>query len=315
MRRFTSVLAYAPEGAGTAAVQLAAGLAAATDAELTLTDVVENMPASTRRFVPRGWDIPKLVRAGREAHLERMAARVRRLGVEPALAIATGSPVSALVREVTRDGHDLLAVDATDADRREVAGSIARGLVRECPCPVLLATPPRRHRRRLRILVAVNTDPFIKGAAAINKTLLETASWFARCQDGELHVLHVWAPYGEQAMRRSGLNPRAIEEAIGGMREQAQRELERGIAPFHEHCSPDHVHLAKGDPRLEVARFARAHRFDLLVIGTAGRKRLMARVIGNTAEAVLTRIPCSMLVINPMTIGSGRRSGRRGRGE
>jgi universal stress protein E len=308
MRRFTNVLAYAPEGAGSAAVKLAAELALATDATLTLTDVIEKMPASARRFVPPGWDIPKLERAGRQAHLERMAARVRRLGLDPAVVMTTGSPVPALVREVERNGHDLLAVDASDADRRESVGTIARGLVRECPCPVLLARAPRRHRRRLRVLVAVNTDPFVKGAASVNRTLVETAAWFARCQGGELHVLHVWAPYGEQAMHRSGLNQTEMNRAIARMREQARRDLVRGIAPFREHFSPHHVHLAKGDPRREVARFAVAHRFDLLVMGTAGRKRLMARVIGNTAEAVLTRIPCSMLVVNPAMSAPTRRS-------
>jgi universal stress protein E len=109
-------------------------------------------------------------------------------------------------------------------------------------------------------------------------------------------------------MRRSGMDDAEMEDAIARMREQARRDLVRGIAPFHDLFLPEHVYLVQGAPGLEVARFA-AHRFDLLVIGTAGRKRLMARVIGNTAEAVLTRIPCSMLVVKPATAASARRVG------
>jgi nucleotide-binding universal stress UspA family protein len=42
-----------------------------------------------------------------------------------------------------------------------------------------------------------------------------------------------------------------------------------------------------------------ARRFDLLVMGTVARAGRGARLIGNTAEAVLARLPCSMLVLRP----------------
>jgi nucleotide-binding universal stress UspA family protein len=307
MRPFTNVLAYTPEGAGNAAVQAAARLTVATNAELTLTDVIEDMPAAARRYVPRGWDIPKLVRAEKQAHLERTAARVCRLGVEPEIVMLSGSPVKALVREVARSRHDLLAADASDSGRRESIGTTALGLVRECPCPVLLARPSHR-RRRPRVLVAVNAAPLgMKGADMVNRTLLETALWLAECQGGELHVLHVWSPYGERAMLRGGLNPTEMHQFVAGMREQARHDLEPSLAPFREHISRGHIHFQKGDPRKAIARFAIAHRIDLLVIGTAGRKGLMARVIGNTAEAVLARIPCSMLVVRPTSVAGSRR--------
>jgi universal stress protein E len=306
MRPITNVLAYTPEGAGTAAVQAAARLALATSAELTLCDVIEEMPDSARRFAPRGWDIPKLVRAEKQAHLERTAARARRLGVDSRIVMLSGSPATALVREVVQSQHDLVVTDASDRDRRESIGAVARGLVRECPCPVLLARPSRR-RRRPRVLVAINASTLgIKGADAVNRMLLESAMWFAECQGGELHVLHVWAPYGEQAMLRGGLNSDRIHEIIAGMRELAREDLERTLGPYLEHVTRAHVHLQKGDPNREIARFAAAHRFDLLVIGTAGRKGLKARVIGNTAEAVLTRIPCSMLVVRPTSATASR---------
>jgi nucleotide-binding universal stress UspA family protein len=234
------------------------------------------------------------VRAEKQAHLERTAGRVRRLGVDPAITMLAGPRAKALVREVVRGRYDLLATDHSARDP-----GTAVGLVRDCPCPVLLARPSDR-RRGHRVLVAVDAGMTSATAtAAVNHQLLEMGSWLAECQGSELHVLHVWAPYGERSLRRSGVTGAEMQKFFAGIRAEALEDLEPSLAPFRERIPPRHVHLVKGDARVEIARFAAAHRVDLLVIGTVARKGLMARVIGNTAEALLTRIPCSMLVIKP----------------
>ena len=300
-RHFRNVLVNTPEGAGDAAVRWVARLAAATSAKLTLTDVVEPPPAAVRRYVPPGWHIPRLVRAEKQAHLDRTAARVRRLGVDPAIVMLSGSRTKALVREVARGHHDLLATDVSAPHR-----GTAIGLVRECPCPVLLARPSTRRRRR-RVLVAVDAGmSSADTTAAFNHALLEMGAWLAECQGGELHVLHVWVPYGERSLRRSGVTAPEIQKFFAGIRAEALEDLEPSLAPFREQIPVDHVHLVKGDPRIEIARFAAAHGIDLLVIGTVARKGLMARVIGNTAEALLATIPCSMLVMKPVRGGRRR---------
>jgi nucleotide-binding universal stress UspA family protein len=299
IRRFTKVLAHTPVTEGDSAARWVARLATATGAELTLADVIEPMPPAARRFVPRGWDVPKLVRAEKETHLERIAARVRRGGIDPSIVILRGSPANALVREVTRGHYDLLATDASASHKHASTGATAMGLVRQSPCPVLLARPSRKHRRP-RVLVAVDAGiSSTRGTAALNRTLIETGLWLADCQGGDLHVLHVWTPYGERTMRRSGVASAEIQQFVNGFREQARQDLEPSLAPFHGRISSGRVHLEKGDPRVEIPRFAVAQRTDLLVIGTVARKGLMARVVGNTAEAVLMDVPCSMLVIKP----------------
>ena len=68
------------------------------------------------------------------------------------------------------------------------------------------------------------------------------------------------------------------------------------------------MHLVKGDPRAVIADFAASHHIDLLVVGSVGRSGVAGRIIGNTAESVMTQLPCSMLVIKP---DAGRARGRR----
>jgi universal stress protein E len=297
--RFKKLLVAITEDAGDAAVQYTARLAVRARTDLTLVDVMEDVPRFVRPLLPRGWNVPKVIRAQKRASLERSAARARRLGVEPAVVLLTGPRSKAIVREVVHGGHDLLAADAATSDGPDSVDTTAARLVRECPCPVLLVRPSRR-RRRARVLVAVDAGPWrMKGTDEINPGLFDAALWFAEHLMGELHVLHVWAPYAERFMRRAGLTPAAMRQFVADAREQASKDLEDTVAPFREHIAPAHVHLEEGDPRKEIVRLAAAHRFDLLVIGTVARSGLAGRLIGNTAESVLARVPCSILVVRP----------------
>jgi len=149
-------------------------------------------------------------------------------------------------------------------------------------------------------LVAVDTAPWVaKGTGALTAKLLETAVWFAEKHDGELHVVHAWVPYGERMMLGAGVNDAEARHFFAGQREEVREDLERALAPFHAHIAPARVHLVKGDPRVVIGDFATSHRIDLLVMGTVARSGVAGRLIGNTAEAVLSQLPCSMLVVKP----------------
>ena len=285
-----------------ASVRYVARLAAATSADLTIADVIEDVPPIARRLLPRSWNLPALVRAQKQARIESTAAIARRLGVVPKTVLLTGSPIKALVREVLRGGHDLLAVGAASSGSVDCIGASATRLMREAPCPVLLVHPARRWRRP-RVLVAIDTGPWVsKRTSALTAKLIKTGLWIAAKHGGELHVLHAWVPYGERMLTRAGVSDAEARRFLAGQREEVrQEELEPTLAPFRAHISPARVHLVKGDPRVAIADFATSHRIDLLVMGTVARSGVAGRIIGNTAEAVLNQLPCSMLVVKPDT--------------
>jgi universal stress protein E len=294
---FTNLLLCVTED-DDAAVRYVARLAAATGASLTIADVIEDTPPIARRLLPRSWNLPALVRTQKQARIERSAALARRLGAVPKTVLVTGSPIKALVREVVRGGHDLLAVGASSGTVQCVGMSATR-LLREAPCPVLLVRASRR-RRRPRVLVAVDPATWVgKDNRALTAKLLETAIWLAEKHEGELHVLHVWVPYGERMILRAGVTTAEARSFFAGQREEARQDLQRALAPFHAHIAPARVHLVKGDPRVMIADFATAHHTELLVVGTVARSGVAGRIIGNTAEAVLSQLPCSMLVVKP----------------
>jgi nucleotide-binding universal stress UspA family protein len=319
MAGFTNLLFCATEN-GDAAVRYVARLAAAASADLTIVDVMEELPPVARRLIPGSWNLPALVRAEKQARIESSAALARRLGARATAAVLSGSPIEALVREMVRGGHDLLAVGAGTSGTVQCVGASATRLLRETPGPVLLVHPSRR-RRRPRVLVAVDIDLWSSaGKAALTAKLVEAAVWFAEKHDGELYVMHAWVPYGEGMMIRAGVNDGEARRFLAGIREEARQDLERALAPFSAHIDPARVHLVKGDPRVAIAGFASSHGIDLLVVGTVARSGVARRIIGNTAEAVLSQMPCSMLVIKPDDASTWRRrstrqsTGRRAKG-
>jgi nucleotide-binding universal stress UspA family protein len=275
---------------------------------MTLADVLEEMPPAVRRFVPKGWNLQVLARAEKRDGLERSAASMRRFGVKPRLALLDGSPAKALVDEVVRGRHDLLVMDAPWFDDAPPDRMTATRVARECPCPVLFAYEPRR--RPPRVLVAIDVGPWPGRATdQLNLALMRVAIRFIEALGGELHVLHVWEPYGESLMRRGGLSDSEMRQYVLDSRAGVRDDLERAVAPFRHWIAPAHVHLERGDPRRVIAAFAKRHRIDLIVIGTVERRGLSGRVIGNTGETILTKAPCSVVLVGPRWPVSSRRRG------
>jgi universal stress protein E len=57
-------------------------------------------------------------------------------------------------------------------------------------------------------------------------------------------------------------------------------------------------HVLSGIPHKVISLFARRNAFDVVVLGTVYRDRL-DRLIGSTAESVLNRASCSLMIVKP----------------
>jgi nucleotide-binding universal stress UspA family protein len=299
MRPFINALVFVPGGPTDPALQHARRIAVAHGASITVADVLTQPPAYQRALLRRQWKttFSEMLRARKTATLERVAARLRRVGVESRIRVLEGSPVRALVREVVQAHHDLLAVAASAPGAIHSAGTTAKRLVRECPCPTLLARPSRR--RRHRVLVAIDTQPSSRSHATFNALLLETAIAVAKLEQADLHVLHAWELSDQRYRRRQGLTAAETAQLVMKAREAALEALQRTIAPYRRHLPAKQVHLERGAPKQVISTVAVKHGIDLLVIGTVARSGLARHLIGNTAEALLAGMPCSMLVVRP----------------
>jgi universal stress protein E len=306
MRRFRSILcAISADAASAATVQRAASLAENNQASLTLVD--------TRAPTPRTGTDPTATRAERLRLLETLTAAYReRLPIR--CEVPDTADAETLIRTVLRDGHDLLikrAVPVGLVDKLMARDDIR--LLRQCPCPVWL-TRPEDSPNYGCILVAIDYDPERPETldAPLNRQLLELAASLALSDFAELNVVHVWDAPGEGLVRAWSDDPdEASERYVGAVHARHRLALGRVRDILRAYLGADaygylapNLQLERGAAYAAIPEAAARLGADLVVIGTVGRGSVAGWLIGNTAEALLGRLACSVLAVKPPEFAS-----------
>ena len=218
-----------------------------------------------------------------------------------------------IIREVLRYDHDLVikipeAPDWLD----QLFGSEDMHLLRKCPCPVWLIKPVAQKTYR-RILAAVDLDDTPvsteqRSQGELNQQVLDLASSMALSEFSELHIVHAWEATGEDMLRGPLIH--MPEEKARTFIEQERQKRETGLNRLIHEVSNNlgqetfsylkpRTHLIKGQVRQQIPALARQIEADLIVMGTVARTGVPGLIIGNTAEAILNQIECSVLALKP----------------
>lgn len=278
------------------ALERAVHLARSCGARLTIADVMTGV-TTARRHLPAALE-DRLV-ATRRSQLGRLAAGVNEVHAESRLLV--GRPATVLIQEILRANHDLLmrshARDLT-ATGPQPFGAVDMELLRKCPCPVLLV----RHGSpapRPRIVAAVNATTEFGEERALNQKIIETMLLMATSLEGSsAGLLHVWAPPGERTIR----NYPADEEFgvyVEESRQQAAADLDRVVQSFEGRLDGVPATLLRGAPEKVIPSFVVSEGIDIVVMGTVARAGIAGMLIGNTAERILRKLPCSVLTVKP----------------
>lgn len=139
----------------------------------------------------------------------------------------------------------------------------------------------------LRILVA--TD-FSETSARAVSYAIEMAEKF----NAELHVVHVLETQVPLMVDGIAWLPPAMIEAAD---KSAASQLERVIPEEDRKKLVVKLHLCRGAPYLEITRYARDHKMNLIVLGTHGRGAIAHVLLGNVAEKVVRTAPCPVLTV------------------
>jgi nucleotide-binding universal stress UspA family protein len=130
----------------------------------------------------------------------------------------------------------------------------------------------------------------------LNAKIVELTLTMARLEQGSARLLQAWAPFAAELVRSHG-SESDFAAYVEAARRQASEDLERLVASFRER----HVEatLLQGQPEDVIPEFVVAHGVDLVVMGTVARRGFAGLLIGNTAERVLRKLPCSVLAVKP----------------
>ena len=285
------------------ALERATRLARSSGARLTIVDVM-GVPVYARRYLPA--TLEEGMASRRREDLARLAAGIVDVPVESKLLQGPGG--TALVDEVLASGHDLVVREgARDlvAPRREPSGAVNTDLLRRCPCAVLLVGHGSAAGHP-RIAAAVNTGTEDGEAdQAMNATIAETALLMAELEGGSVTLLHAWEVFAE-GMVRGLATPDGYADYLAAARQRAADDFARFTQSLGGRLSGVAAELRRGEPEDVIPEFVVAEGIDLMVMGSVARRGIPGFVIGNTAERVLPRLPCSVLVVKAGEAAPGR---------
>jgi nucleotide-binding universal stress UspA family protein len=122
-----------------------------------------------------------------------------------------------------------------------------------------------------------------------------------------LHTIHAWDALDETTVRLWSDNQDEVAlQYVEGVRLRHQKGLEdlqkrsraQAGEDAYELLSP-RFNLQRGDAIHVIPESARQLHADLVVMGTVARTGISGFFIGNTAEAILEQVQCSVLAIKP----------------
>lgn len=198
--------------------------------------------------------------------------------------VRVGPPARELARAAEEHHADLLIVARRghNAFTRLVLGSVPNGLIRIATSPVLVVDEDLPAEAGLgNVLAAVDLSP-------VSRMVMDNAVILARAYGGEVKAL---------SFLERGLDFGAEDvEAARRRQKAALLDLARGLrtegVPLE--CEVlDHKGLVPAS-LVEAAKDSGA---EVIVMGTSGRNAWHQMILGSTANHVLLRAPCAVLVV------------------
>ena len=299
MKRFKSILYVMEEnGDQQSAIARTASLAEKNQAKLTVIDVMRPL---------MGDYMKEIIQMHNEFLTSLIKPFSKRLEIQHK--VIMGVAFLEVIREVLRNKHDLVIKPAENPDfLKRLFGSTDIHLLRKCPCPVWIMKLPEKSNYGC-IMAAIDFKPLEVSEVeeSLNGEILDLAASMALTDSASLHVVHSWETFAGKYIRSRG-DKTHEDMAIHVEQERSlqQKGLNMLMEKLNKRIGDDvykkispSIHLPQGDAQKLIAILAERLRADLVVMGTVARTGIPGMIIGNTAEAILDQIECSVLAVKP----------------
>jgi universal stress protein E len=237
-------------------------------------------------------------------YLEELAEELRAEGLAVETHVHWDNPTyRGILRRVEESSPDLVVKDTHHHTvlRRTLFTNTDWSLIRTCPVPLLLAKPADWPDTP-RILAALDPGHLGDKPAALDHDILEWSELVAARMGGELHAAHAFFPAALLAATTSMADmPMASGMTAAEIVETERQRIAALLAEVvRSHpVDPSRVHLEQGAANDVLPRLAASLGAALVVMGAVSRSRLQEVFLGSTAERVLDRLGCDVLVVKP----------------
>jgi universal stress protein E len=214
------------------------------------------------------------------------------------------TPAIRIIRKVLRDAHDLVIKEAEPKESGKGFKAMDMGLLRKCPCPVWLTRPIKRHRKKMKVAVAIDPESSTLEGHDLSISLLQLANSLAVSCSGALDIVSCWNFEHENMIRGHTsawfqISENELDELVANRQNEHRVALDGLIVQANLAGANQHIHHIKGLPEQCIPDFISQNGIDILVMGTVARTGIQSFIIGNTAENVVQKLSCSLLALKP----------------
>jgi universal stress protein E len=290
-----------PRAKSQATLAKAAVLAAALDAPLRLFHAID-VPVYPDLGDLDGAPVPQFQRQQHDAQLralEEIAAPLRRRGINVSTAVEWDFPRhEAIIRAAAHFGASLI-VAGDNASAHHLPWLLRYAdweLIRSSPVPVLLIKSPRPYRKPV-ILAALDPKQSFNKPAALDSEILRFSATLAQALKGVVHAVHGYVPVPSNLAPEILATPGELEKRLAAAEAAAFGALAKAAEPLG--VSRACLHVEGRHPVDAVLETATETGSQIVALGSLSRSGVDRLLIGNTAEKLIDRLHCDVLVVKP----------------
>jgi len=215
--------------------------------------------------------------------------------IRHSIAWTKGDVAKAIIKKIKEENCDLLVAGALEKETllKYYLGSVARKLLRQTPCSILVFTSPQENPEGFKD-IAVSVDYSQHGIKSIT-----TAVEFAKFEKVKKITLikDFYVPGLPITITDFGSvadNEKTLKKLI----EDEQSRLNEYLSGFNFNDIQIEKKCVYGKPGFETINYVRENKFSLFVLNAPTRKIIfLDRLLTNTFEYILENIPTNLLII------------------
>ncbi len=234
--------------------------------------------------------------------LEQIAAPLRGEGLAVEVDARWDHPLhDSIVRKAEEVGADLVIKDTHfhSVLNRSIFSNTDWSLIRNCAATLWLVKP-RPPGQKPCFVAAVDPLHERDKPADLDKRIFSTALALGDALQGEVHVFHAFDVTAALAVSGDSMAmpiTLPVNEFADAIRAEHTEAVER-FCKAHR-VPAGRTHILQGGTRQQLLALTDRLRADAVVMGAISRSGLKGLFLGNTAEDVLDRLHCDLVIVKP----------------
>jgi nucleotide-binding universal stress UspA family protein len=226
--------------------------------------------------------------------LEETKEELKKEAVSASVVTGQGNPARVILNAAKELKFDLLIAGALERENLQgyYIGSVARKLMRNSPCSLLILTPDFSKRKLLqKIYMTTNFSE-------ANEPALLYATDLSRMNGGSLGLIREFQVPGLAMTVNATGSLAEAEDALEQWKKEEQAKMQIYIREHDFSGIPVSGVCIYGKEGFESGAYAKEQEADLLVMTAPERKLwLLDRIFQHDVEYILKELPCSLLLV------------------